>query len=132
MTRAIGCLGGAVANLAALALKTELSLPDDKLVLHTFAAPRTGDDKFADYLTSQGFQQYRYVNQNDIVPGLPPRFTFSYKHASPEIWFQNSQAYVCDKSLPEEDPSCSVSTGISVSALDHLRMFNTVVFGPFC
>ncbi|KAI9137759.1 Alpha/Beta hydrolase protein [Paraphysoderma sedebokerense] len=125
-------LGGAVANLAAIALKQDLNLPDDKLILHTFAAPRTGDISFANWMTSQKFKQFRIVNKNDLVPKLPPPPVYDYRHASTEIWFQDSKAYVCDKTIPEEDPACSASTGLSINILEHLGIFDNVLFGPWC
>ncbi|KAI9139946.1 Alpha/Beta hydrolase protein [Paraphysoderma sedebokerense] len=123
-------LGGAVANLAILAIKQELNLPDDKLALYNYGTPRMGDERFADFLTSQKFEQFRILNKRDDPPIDPPRGR--YKHSSTEVWFTNGKAYVCDKTLPNEDPNCSLSIGRNVNLLDHLLIFDNVPFGPNC
>ncbi|MCK7624403.1 lipase family protein [Streptomyces sp. RS10V-4] len=71
-------LGGALAMLAA----ARLYLEDPKLLadgVYTYGQPRTCDHLLAD-ACSKGFKQrmFRFVNNNDIVPELPPT---PYTHA---------------------------------------------------
>ena len=62
-------LGGAMATIAAGLIK-------DVDYLCTFGSPRVGWNK---YVKSISCEHVRYVNNNDIVPSVPPSFLF-YRH----------------------------------------------------
>jgi len=81
-------LGGALAMLAA----ARLYLEDPKLRADgvvTFGQPRTCDRLLADAY-NRGFQNrtYRFVNNNDIVPQLPPEPAFT--HVDVMRWIDSS------------------------------------------
>ena len=62
-------LGGAMALLVSVELKPSGGC-------HTFGQPRVGN---AEFLKVIDFPYYRYRNNNDIVPGVPPSWLF-FKH----------------------------------------------------
>lgn len=59
-------LGGALATLATKRLPAGWK----PFATHTFGQPRVGEQKFAG---NYGFKHHRFVNNDDIVPTLPPR-----------------------------------------------------------
>lgn len=61
-------LGGALATLAALHIKT--TTPFKLPTLYTFASPRVGDPTFAAHFTD--LECFRVANSEDIVPAVPP------------------------------------------------------------
>jgi triacylglycerol lipase len=64
-------LGGALAVLAASVLQFGLDIP--VAGVYTYGQPRVGDSRFSDaYNTVLGRVTFRYVNDLDIVPHLPP------------------------------------------------------------
>lgn len=70
-------LGAALAVLlTATLLENDVSVEG----LYTFAAPRVGNDDFAEQLNSNlsGRAHYRVVNRGDLVPHLPPELFFSH------------------------------------------------------
>lgn len=64
-------LGGAMATVAASRLKDEVE------ALYTYGSPRVGTRSFVKSFSH--VSHYRFVNNNDIVPKVPPAF-FGYKH----------------------------------------------------
>ncbi len=61
--------GGALAMMAALELRLNNLLPVTEVI--TFAAPRVGGAEFAAKYTAQNILDYRYENQDDLVPHVP-------------------------------------------------------------
>ncbi|MGH8398761.1 MAG: lipase family protein [Gammaproteobacteria bacterium] len=61
--------GGALAMLTALKLWAENMLPVTEV--DTFAAPRVGGEDFAAKYAAQNIADYRYENQDDLVPLIP-------------------------------------------------------------
>jgi hypothetical protein len=61
--------GGALADIAAARLKLN-GMPI--AAVYTFAAARPGGDTFAGVYAQQQIPTFRYENENDIVPHLPP------------------------------------------------------------
>jgi hypothetical protein len=59
--------------------------------LYTFGSPRTGNQKWTDYVNTQlangGYQ--RVTHYNDIVPHLPMT-QMGFNHAGDEAWYFNS------------------------------------------
>lgn len=84
-------LGGALATLAALdvARNTVFSSP----VVYTFAAPRVGDPSFVQTYNYTVHTHWRFQNEFDIVPHLPPlvyqsprsKGTYYYLHVKGEV-----------------------------------------------
>lgn len=64
-------LGGAMATICAARMKQKVD------ALFTFGSPRVGNQAFIDKCSE--LVHYRFVNNNDIVPTVPPAFLF-YKH----------------------------------------------------
>ncbi|MEM9004825.1 MAG: lipase family protein [Cyanobacteria bacterium P01_F01_bin.86] len=65
-------LGGALAALAAVSLDYQGFKVNG---LYTFGQPRVGDWKFTRQVNSRmGDRMFRYVNNNDVVPMVPPQF----------------------------------------------------------
>jgi len=102
-------LGAAFATLCALDL---LQHGVNNVQHWTFGQPRVGNQAFANYFNSQVTTRYRTVNQNDLVPHVPPSSLLGYYHVATEVWFpSNYQSYViCPGS--GEDPNCSDSDKI--------------------
>lgn len=74
-------LGGAIATLNAG--RCVLSpIPASPSGLYTFGSPRVGNRRFINYVK---LNHYRWVNNNDIVPRLPPRW-LGYRHAGKELY----------------------------------------------
>lgn len=76
-------LGGALASLLAAML-----LADDFEVaaLYTYGAPRVGDTRFEKIFNEKFQAAYRVVNQDDVVPHLPPEF-LGFSHNGSRILF---------------------------------------------
>jgi hypothetical protein len=72
-------LGGALATLCAaenaMLYKKEISVQ----ALYTFASPKVGDSGFVAAFNALDLNSWRIVNQQDIVPVLPPGF---YEHVN--------------------------------------------------
>eukprot|EP00803_Ostreobium_quekettii_P002472 evm.model.scf_930.3 EVM.evm.TU.scf_930.3 scf_930:19685-24519(-) len=105
-------MGGAMADLAALWLKFNLSLSDVRVT--TFGQPRTGNKKFSDFFNKTIEHSWRFTHDKDIVPSLPYEF-MGYWHTPREVW----QVDIPDSSSPSgikmtykvcdgsgEDPTC--------------------------
>lgn len=74
-------LGGAMANVCAV--RCHLApIPSDPRAIFTYGAPRVGDRKYASFLR---IKHYRWVNNNDIVPRVPPIW-LGYHHMGQEIY----------------------------------------------
>jgi len=110
-------LGAAMATLAAYTLKYSYPSVDVRSI--TFGSPRVGNLGWM-----QGFKSilpgvFRVVWQKDVVPHIPPHF--SYYHVPREVWYApGASGYkVCDDS--GEDPTCADSVGLqNTDVADHL------------
>ncbi|MDG2385491.1 MAG: lipase family protein [Pirellulaceae bacterium] len=78
-------LGGAMATICAgrCFLSDVSSMPRG---LYTFGSPRVGDRRYINYCD---IKHYRWVNNNDIVPRLPPAW-FGYRHAAEELYINTA------------------------------------------
>ena len=74
-------LGGAMAAVCAVRCKIS-PIPSNPQAIFTFGAPRVGDRSYSSYLK---VKHYRWVNNNDIVPRVPPRW-LGYRHMGQEIY----------------------------------------------
>ncbi len=74
-------LGGAMAAICAG--RCVLShIRSNPRALFTFGAPRVGNRRYVNYVD---FEAYRWVNNNDSVPRLPPAF-LGFRHKGQEIY----------------------------------------------
>lgn len=74
-------LGGAMAAICAgrCTLSTIRSVPRG---LYTFGSPRIGSRRYVNFVS---IEAYRWVNNNDIVPRVPPAW-LGYRHKGQEIY----------------------------------------------
>jgi len=78
-------LGGALAAVAAL----DLAARSFASRLYTFGQPRVGDAYFVRALSNAALGYHRFVNNNDIVPRLPPAGMKSFRHAGRLNYFDH-------------------------------------------
>ncbi|MFF2483370.1 lipase family protein [Paenibacillus sp. NPDC058071] len=84
-------LGGALSTLAAFDIASNTSVSDP--IVYTFGAPRVGDPKFIRAYNQQVATHWRFQNEYDIVPHLPPlvyqspqtKKTYYYMHVKGEV-----------------------------------------------
>ena len=74
-------LGGAMAAVCAVRCKIS-PIPSNPQAIFSYGAPRVGDRKYTSFLK---VKHYRWVNNNDIVPRVPPRW-LGYRHMGQEIY----------------------------------------------
>ncbi|EGX90539.1 extracellular triacylglycerol lipase, putative [Cordyceps militaris CM01] len=127
-------LGGAVACLAALELKTNIGL--DNLVVTTFGEPRVGNDGLVDFInrvfdlndeTDLERRSYRRLTHtNDPVPLLPPGEWGYMSHAG-EIHITKSQLSPAGEDLQlckgNHDKKCSAGQDSTSESLARLTEF---------
>ena len=77
-------LGGAMATICAgrCMVSHIRSEPEE---LYTFGSPRVGNNAFVGHVK---LEHYRWVNNNDIVPRVPPRW-LGYRHCGKEMYLNN-------------------------------------------
>jgi len=110
-------LGGALAILNGVGM---VQAGINNVQVWDYGQPRVGNDVFANYSKEILPVLYRVINQDDIVPHLPP-MDVGYHHAPTEVWFpSNYTTYVvCDES--GEDPTCSDSVPVTqLTPKDHI------------
>ena len=74
-------LGGAMATICSG--RCYLShIPSNPVELFTYGSPRVGDKRYINHVK---LDHYRFVNNNDIVPRVPPRL-FGYRHCGAEVY----------------------------------------------
>ena len=85
-------LGGALALIAAVELRRQFTAPVE---VHSFGAPRIGNDHLAKHVNNKVEDIYRVVHNRDLVPHLPPDLPkFEYHHSAYEIfWNEDYTAY---------------------------------------
>jgi triacylglycerol lipase len=74
-------LGGAMAAVCAVRCKVS-PIPSNPSAIFSYGAPRVGNRQYASVLK---LQHYRWVNNNDIVARIPPRW-LGYRHMGQEIY----------------------------------------------
>ncbi|KAF7323947.1 putative feruloyl esterase A [Mycena kentingensis (nom. inval.)] len=124
-------LGGALASIGAVSIKT--ALPTTPMKLFTFGQPRTGDAAYASFVESAiGVNNiFRAVHTFDGVPTIPLP---GYRHHATQYWqfrdpvpIVDSPASTVTKCSGGEDPTCSnliPSTGINAA---HVLYFGQVM-----
>ncbi|CAO3682261.1 unnamed protein product [Umbelopsis ramanniana] len=116
-------LGGALAILEALDLyQRDKRFTASNLGLYTFGEPRVGNPTFATYASGLGLNLKRTVNQNDIVPHLPPE-DFGFLHEGNEYWITDSSNDISECTSPLDSPNCSDSIVPFTSITAHLSYF---------
>ncbi|XP_009419020.2 lipase-like [Musa acuminata AAA Group] len=123
-------LGGALASFCALDLTVNHGV--ELVQLMTFGQPRIGNAAFASYFSKFVPDAVRVTHENDIVPHLPPYYSYfpkkSYHHFPREVWLHDIKVdgvedkgeKICDDS--GEDPSCCRSVH-GTSIRDHLKYY---------
>lgn len=86
-------LGGALAVLQALDFVQNEGYNSSVLTIYSYGEPRIGNSAFATYVDSLDLNIYRSVNQNDIVPHLPPE-SWGYQHHGFEYWIEDAAGSV--------------------------------------
>jgi Lipase (class 3) len=129
-------LGGAIALLAALDIKTYFEIPPENFTLYTFGQPRVGDKVFSDFVWSQlsSSNYYRVVHYDDMVPHVPPQAGTQYRHAGHEVWYPSRQFdgkfKVCiNKAGLPENKSCSSSLWFTTGIAAHRAYLGLLVSG---
>ncbi|KAL8917515.1 MAG: hypothetical protein Q9172_005818 [Xanthocarpia lactea] len=84
-------LGGAVATIAAAALRRIDERFAGTTELYTFGSPRVANKEAARWFSDQARWSWRITNENDVVPRLPPRI-LGYHHTEPEFWISRNGA----------------------------------------
>lgn len=74
-------LGGAMAAVCAVRCKIS-PIPSNPQAIFSYGAPRVGDRTYTSFLK---VKHYRWVNNNDIVPRVPPLW-LGYRHMGQEIY----------------------------------------------
>ncbi len=75
-------LGGAMATICAGRCKLA-EIPSNPEALFTFGSPRVGNRRYINFVK---LRHYRWVNNNDIVCRVPPRW-LGYSHSGRELYF---------------------------------------------
>jgi hypothetical protein len=100
-------LGAAIGLLEAMSLRTVL---DPSVTIETvlFGLPRVGNQEFADLVDATDINLKHVVNNQDIVPQIPPQF-LGYRHPAGEV-FQTAESVVeCEG---QENSACSAGNNI--------------------
>ena len=74
-------LGGAIATICAGRCKLS-AIRSNPRALFTYGAPRVGNKRYVNYVK---LEFYRWVNNNDIVPRVPPVW-LGYRHSGQELY----------------------------------------------
>ena len=83
-------LGAAVATIAGLELIINNAVKPAKLLNYTFAAPRSGNPKYAQLVDSKVPNLYRYYNTSDLIPTLPLAVMPNWTNISPPYEFAHA------------------------------------------
>ncbi|KAH7716065.1 class 3 lipase protein [Aphelenchoides avenae] len=117
-------LGGAMASLGALAIRTVVG-PTADIRLVTFGQPRTGNIAYALSHDLAIPYSFRVTHAHDIVPHVPPPIPSWYWHHMTEVWYPGEMGpgaryKVCEA---QEDIDCSDSS-VDLSTNDHEHYFD--------
>lgn len=77
-------LGGAMATICAGRCKMS-NIPSNPEAIFTYGSPRVGNKKYINFVR---IPHYRWVNNNDIVPRVPPMW-LGYRHSGQEIYLDS-------------------------------------------
>jgi triacylglycerol lipase len=74
-------LGGAMATICASRCKLSY-IKSNPRALYTFGSPRVGNRRYVNYVEHEA---YRWVNNNDVVPRVPP-WWLGFRHKGQEVY----------------------------------------------
>lgn len=122
-------LGAAIAMLFAVQYKYTVQSNVD-ISVYNYGQPRVGLGNFASWFPNAGIPHFRVVNENDVVPHVPPEWT-GFTHDATEMWYSPCNTYNSEscyggqgRCIGGEDSSCSDSVDtIDMSVQDHLHYF---------
>lgn len=77
-------LGGAMATICAGRCKLS-KIPSNPEAIFTYGSPRVGNRKYINFVK---IPHYRWVNNNDVVPRVPPQW-LGYRHSGQEIYIDS-------------------------------------------
>ncbi|KAJ3505829.1 hypothetical protein NLJ89_g7212 [Agrocybe chaxingu] len=121
-------LGGAVASLAAISIKS--ALPNANLKLYTFGQPRVGNAAFASYVESKigTANIFRAVHTYDGVPTILFK-ALGYRHFGTEYWHFDDPARPANvkKCTGGDDPTCSDSIPSTFINPAHITYFGQLI-----
>ena len=81
-------LGGAMATICAARCKLA-EIPSNPDGLFTYGSPRVGNQRYINFVR---LRHYRWVNNNDIVPSVPPMW-LGYTHSGQEMYLDANGRY---------------------------------------
>lgn len=114
-------LGGAMARLCAADLHFKEGITPAGL--YTFGQPRVGDLEFILRFEAElGSRTFRYVNDHDIVPHVPPH-SFGYRHEHERFFFDAAGNFQMDQDQFEEELDRKEFVAVSRDALATVRLF---------
>lgn len=117
-------LGGALSTLLFLELSLLQEINPNRMFLYTYGSPRVGNIDFVNYFYNNTLTKnsFRYVNNKDPIPHLPP--AIQYTHIHNEIWLLENNIISCSNKTLEEDINCSYSLYKALNVYDHMNYFN--------
>ena len=83
-------LGAAVATIGGLELVINGTVKPEKLFNYTFAAPRSGNPKYAKVVDTKVPNLYRYFNTSDLIPTLPLAVMPNWTNVTPPYEFSHA------------------------------------------
>ncbi len=83
-------LGAAVATIGGLELVINGTVKPEKLFNYTFAAPRSGNPKYAKAVDTKVPNLYRYFNTSDLIPTLPLAVMPNWTNVTPPYEFSHA------------------------------------------
>ncbi|KAI8899934.1 Alpha/Beta hydrolase protein [Globomyces pollinis-pini] len=118
-------LGGAISTLAAVDLYSsyaDLNVLD--WTVFTIGEPRVGNPEFAQWFSSFPFISFRVINQIDITPHLPPKWS-GFLHSGREVWIENDEGdtFYCEDVENLESKQCANSNHV-YSMVAHLQVWD--------
>ena len=121
-------LGGALATLACLDLKTTLVVgplaDSSRLSSYTFGCPRVGNLQFADAYNLLVPKTARVANENDVVAKLPLRsFLYPYKHTCTLVRVERGTGTVV---VAPPRSSKVINFGLVFGVDEHVKYFDAV------
>ena len=121
-------VGAALAALAAVDYHFSLFAPG-KILAFTYGQPRIGDAVFSQFVNvleeMEKIQIYRIINENDLIPHLPPTL-FDYVHFNTEYWIHKNKTFACTASEGEVD-ECSASYAPFFDSNKHVYIYDLTV-----
>ena len=113
-----------MAVLAAVDIAQQLKLASSTVQVVTFNAPRVGNTAFSAWFASFGFDALRIVNQQDLTPHLPPRWT-GFMHTQREIWIQDEEGATFECLGTDDAPESSecANSQRAYSMMRHLEVW---------